>query len=379
MNQAKIIWKVLIVASIGISLWAKDGTSETDAMMQQYGLEAVDFEYVLTKVGDGTPQADKVPILDARPVLKYNQGHIPTALPMPHATYQEYLHHLEGRSKETEIIAYCTSLACHKSLVLAGALKNLGYRHVKVYRGGIKEWQEREYVDISSEAAHSLYEQKRALFVDARPEKKYNQSTIIGALNLYEFWGRLPEDLQMPIIAFCGGPTCLKPYAIAHRLTLMGYSHAMTMSDGFLEWRKVGYATTSSPGSTAVVKKESVSSGPVKIGLDPGTVDIGWFQKMLTDKPSDIMVIDLRAEKSYAKGHFAGAVNVPQKEETPLVLTEFMTKIPQSGYVIFVCATGTTAAEAYEKVKNSDYPIRESVYYLDAAIKCQGMECQIEG
>jgi len=62
--------------------------------------------------------------------------HIPGSLNL--FTKEEVLDQLD---QEDEIIVYCSNTCCKRSIVLYFLLKDLGYKHVSRYSGGIQEWE----------------------------------------------------------------------------------------------------------------------------------------------------------------------------------------------------------------------------------------------
>lgn len=384
MKLSRILFGIILVFGLGVSVVAevKMSSEAVDALVAKYNQSEVGFDYVMEKVGDGTTKGAKAIILDARPEVKYNKGHIPTALPMPDTTFKNYLHHLEGKSKSDEIIIYCGGPACHKSPELGHELTKLGYSNIKIYRGGSPEWNQKAYMDISLDYAYSLYEKDQALFIDARPGAKFKKSSIIGALSLPDtlfdkMWGRLPTDTKTPVVAFCGGYACHKSHVIAKNMVAMGYSNVMTLSAGLPAWKKANYETTNSMGIAPKKATGPKMAGPVKLGQDPGTVDVSWFKEMIENKPSDITVVDLRSTESHTKGHLKGCTNIPRGRGD---IKDFMAKLPTSGYVIMACATGNTAAGTYEELKANNYPRMNNLFYLDAKIECKAVgDCQVEG
>jgi rhodanese-related sulfurtransferase len=82
-------------------------------------------------------------ILDARPGIFYQLGHIPSAVSLPRddfeAQYQAKQALLEADRKK-DLIVYCSGSDCHDSQMVADALRSLGYAHVRVFRGGWGEW-----------------------------------------------------------------------------------------------------------------------------------------------------------------------------------------------------------------------------------------------
>jgi len=83
-------------------------------------------------------------ILDARPSVFFEQGHIPGALNLARDDFARDYRRLSPRLKaatDKPIIVYCSGGECHDSRLVANALLTLGFSDVRVYTGGWEEWQ----------------------------------------------------------------------------------------------------------------------------------------------------------------------------------------------------------------------------------------------
>lgn len=366
------------------SLYAEVSVGEVDKLVKENNVKEVGYDYVLSKIGDGRVGHTKAILLDARPEKRFNAGHIPGALLMLDTKVDETIGAvLKDVPKNKEIITYCQGPNCEKSVNLAIELKKRGYTNVKVYRGGLPEWETKAYVDIGLEAAKAMYDKNGALFIDARPFGKFKQGTIVGAINILDtdfdkLWGRLPTDTRTPVVIFCGGIECEKSHVVAQRMMMMGYSKVYTFSEGYPAWVKAGYDTTAggAKASEPAQKQEKKTSGPIVLGSDEGTVDVEYFKGMIKNKPENIVIVDIRDAGDYQKGHLKGAVNIPKKDND---VAKMKGKISADKYTIFTCGTGTRALEMWVDFKSSGYGNMDKVFYLDAKVNCKGQECEIEG
>ncbi len=84
--------------------------------------------------------------VDARDPDSFDAGHIPGAINVSweDMQYNETLI-LEQVPKGVPVITYCDGSDCQASLLLAGAMKELGYEDVRVFFGGWVEWEDAEY------------------------------------------------------------------------------------------------------------------------------------------------------------------------------------------------------------------------------------------
>ena len=82
-------------------------------------------------------------ILDARPSLIYEQGHVPGALNLSRQDFARDYRRLGPTLKpatDNPIIVYCAGGDCHDSKLVANALLTLGFSKVSVFTGGWEAW-----------------------------------------------------------------------------------------------------------------------------------------------------------------------------------------------------------------------------------------------
>ena len=93
----------------------------------------------LTELQHLMSQKTPLSLLEALPVAYFNEGHLPGAHSFPH-TEAAALAPSSLSEKEAAIIVYCASDTCKNSHYAAETLRQLGYRDVRVFVGGKKEW-----------------------------------------------------------------------------------------------------------------------------------------------------------------------------------------------------------------------------------------------
>jgi rhodanese-related sulfurtransferase len=82
-------------------------------------------------------------ILDARPSVFFERGHVPGALNLARDEFAVDYRHLSPILKaaaDKPIIVYCSGGDCHDSKMVANALMTLGFSHVSVFTGGWEAW-----------------------------------------------------------------------------------------------------------------------------------------------------------------------------------------------------------------------------------------------
>ncbi len=100
----------------------------------------------------------------------------------------------------------------------------------------------------------------------------------------------------------------------------------------------------------------------MKAGKNEGSIDPAEFEKMVSDNPESIYLVDVRDPDEYATGSFKTAVNIPIDD-----LEKKLDTLPTDKPVVFVCGTGARSGEAYYMVQDLR-PAMKNVYYLDAKL-----------
>jgi rhodanese-related sulfurtransferase len=82
-------------------------------------------------------------ILDARPSVFFEQGHVAGALNLARDAFARDYRQLAPVLKsatDKPVIVYCAGGDCHDSRLVANALMSLGFSNVRVFTGGWEEW-----------------------------------------------------------------------------------------------------------------------------------------------------------------------------------------------------------------------------------------------
>jgi len=242
----------------------------------------------------------------------------------------------------------------HKS---AWKAEKLGYTNVKVYSAGYPDWikQKGNYGSVSVEYVAKQIEDNKTVIIDARPNKtKFVKGHIPTAINIpftqfKDLNGKLPRDLNTPIIFYCGGLKCKLSHKSAAAALEMGYTNITVFSTGYPSWKKA-YGQS----------KETVQ---VKTGAAEGAIDLATFKNIIANNPESILLIDVRDADEYAKGSFKTAVNMPVD-----TLEAKIKDLPSDKPIVYFCSTGARSGEAYYMTLD----VRESlkdVFYADAEIE----------
>ena len=82
-------------------------------------------------------------LVDARGAESHRDEHIRGAISLPVDKVDEKADQM--LSKNDEIIVYCSSFSCPASVKEVKKLKEKGFKNVKHYAGGIKDWKKAGY------------------------------------------------------------------------------------------------------------------------------------------------------------------------------------------------------------------------------------------
>ncbi len=88
--------------------------------------------------------SENVLIIDARPAVFYELGHIPNAISLPLMDFEssyEKINKEYNLKKFKQIIVYCADRDCDDSDKLAKKLQSKGLDNIVVYKGGWQEWE----------------------------------------------------------------------------------------------------------------------------------------------------------------------------------------------------------------------------------------------
>lgn len=119
MKTTRIFFSILLVAVIGLVAWFFLGRkSETRAQQQLLILNLLDKEY-------------------------YDDCRIAGSVHVPFDQLEQFVANLEKDS--VEIIVYCSNYMCSTSGYAYKKLKNMGFKHVWMYEGGMAEWYQLGY------------------------------------------------------------------------------------------------------------------------------------------------------------------------------------------------------------------------------------------
>lgn len=135
------------------------------------------------------------------------------------------------------------------AILLIAVVIGLGFNQLRANRLALVcNWSAQHQengLTISITEAARLYQQNKAVFLDARPAELYQEGHIKGALSLpwqnvdekvMEIMDKIqPEDT---IITYCDGPTCELSEMLAKFLKDMGFENVHVLVNGLTQWKQ---------------------------------------------------------------------------------------------------------------------------------------------
>ncbi|MDV7145414.1 rhodanese-like domain-containing protein [Tropicimonas sp. TH_r6] len=313
------------------------------------------------------PQRDDVLIVDSRPDRMFGPGHIPTSVLIPDSKFAEMTDMLP-EAKDQMLIFYCGGYACKLSHKSAFKAEEMGYTNVKVYAAGFPDWKEKGgSVSINTAYLQQLMAgEEPVLVVDSRPKgSKYDKGYIPGAISLPDtkfdtMSGLLPTAKDTALVFYCGGFICKLSDNSAQAAMEMGYTKVFTYPAGYPEWKKlVGVvAMLVSPDTNAT----AAMTAPDMPAPGEGAMGVEEFNKILAERPDNVLIVDVRDVEEFAAGALQDTMNVPVGE-----LEDKVFDLPDDKKIIFICTSGGRSGEAYDLSKLLNPGL--DVAFLDAVVK----------
>jgi rhodanese-related sulfurtransferase len=303
------------------------------------------------------PQPKDVLIVDVRPKQpKYDNGYIPTAINIPMSKFDEMTDKLP-QNKQALLIFYCEGPTWKLSHEAAWKAEKLGYTNVKVFADGFPGWEDSpgNYICVEASYVKKQIDNKAPVaLIDSRPKRaKYDKGHIPGAISIPdsqfdELKRNLPQDKNISLIFYCEGYTWVLSHDSARKAVKLGYTKVIVFSAGYPAWEKIA-------GSAA--QKGTME---IKSGKEEGSIDVAYFEKIISENPQEILLIDVRSPKEYEAGHFKTAINLTVND-----LQKQAKTLSSDKPIVFVCNTGAQSGESYFLMKDMR-PELKRVYYLDA-------------
>jgi rhodanese-related sulfurtransferase len=101
--------------------------------------------------------------------------------------------------------------------------------------------------------AHQIWQEGRALFVDARKTEEYQELHIRGAVNVPPETGAelssselMKMDRVRELVVYCSQESCDDALKLAKKLRAAGFARVMAFTGGFRVWDEAGYPADTS-------------------------------------------------------------------------------------------------------------------------------------
>jgi rhodanese-related sulfurtransferase len=202
---------------------------------------------------------------------------------------------------------------------------------------------DKEYKTVPTDQLKVMLDKKQAfILIDARTKQEYKNAHIFKAINipdkkLKENISLLPTDKNALLIIYCNGVKCGKSKRLAQQLEPMGYGNIMIYSEGIPVWEERNLPIFVGPDYE---KKVDTSK------LKPADI-----QKMIREKKTDYILVDVRDPSEYEEGHIPTSINIPAE-----TFASRSGILPKNKKIIVTCNTGSRSYLAYRKLIQLAYP-----------------------
>jgi rhodanese-related sulfurtransferase len=294
------------------------------------------------------PEKGKYFLFDSRPLPRFQEGAIPTAVNLPFPAFDKMADKLLPKDKNALIVFYCAGPTCNMSPGSADKARKLGYTNIKVYKDGMPAWSVKNHGVLSAQFLKEAWIDKDIphVLLDVRAVKVSGQGFIKGAVafpahhNAAPLINKLDLKKNASIIVY-GGKDELQAVAVAKELLKAGYGNVKLLTGGFEAWKVAGFPVAS--GKLAV--KAAYVPKP-----RPGEINLDEFKKYAAELPSNVMIIDARSINEGKAGMLKTAKLIPAEE-----IKDRLAEIPRDKLIVFYCNTGVIAEIAYHTLREMGY------------------------
>jgi rhodanese-related sulfurtransferase len=316
----------------------------------------IDYAGVAKLVAED-PEKAKYTLIDSRPLPRFQEGAIPTAIHLPFIGFDKLADRLP-KDKTQLVVFYCGGITCTLSPNSLRKAETMGYTNARVYREGMPEWQTRHYGVLTPQFLKSAYIDNDIphVLIDARSADDAKAGHVKGAVSVPEqqlqgVLKSMPDPkLKAPIIVYdARGQE--QAVAAAKAIVAAGQQNVMVVNGGLIGWQAAGY--TIDAGMPAA-KQIAYAPKP-----RPGSIPADEFTKLARSTPADVLILDVRNPDEANVGMIKGALLIPDEE-----LAARLADVPKGKRIVTHCLTGIRAEMAYHKLKQAGY----NVSFLNADI-----------
>jgi len=305
------------------------------------------------------PEKGNYFLYDSRPLPRFQDGYIPTAVNLPYPAFDKLAEKLLPKDKKALIIFYCAGPSCNMSPGSADKAKKLGYTNIKVYKDGMPAWSQKNYALLSAQFLKEAWLDKDIPLVvlDVRPAKEAAKGSVKGAVsfpahhNAAPLVKKLDQKLKKAPIVVYDDKGGVQAVTVAKELLKAGFSNVKLLSGGFDAWKSAKYEVVTGK----LVTKASYTPKP-----RPGEIALDEFKKYAAQLPANVMIIDARSAGEAKTGMLKTAKLIPAEE-----IKDRLAEIPKDKLVVFYCNTGVIAEVAYNTLKGLGY---SNVKFINAKV-----------
>jgi rhodanese-related sulfurtransferase len=307
----------------------------------------IDYAGVAKLVAEG-PDKTTYTLIDSRPLVRFQEGAIPTAIHLPFIGFDKFADRLP-KDKNQLVVFYCGGITCTLSPNSLKKAKLLGYTNLRVYREGQPEWATRNYQVTTPTFVKAAYVDRDIphVMIDARTTEDAASGHIKGAVSVPAGQEKAvlkslpPAKLNAPLIVYDGrgGDQAV---AVAQALVKAGQQNVLVLNGGMIGWQAAAYPI------------ESGTPAQTKIAYAPkpraGSIPMTEFTTLARNTPADVLILDVRNADEASAGMIKGALLIPDEE-----LQARMGEVPKGKRIVTHCLTGIRAEMAYHKLKEAGY------------------------
>lgn len=309
----------------------------------------VDYATVAKLVQDG-PGKTTYTLIDSRPLLRFQEGALPTAIHLPFIGFDKFADRLP-KDKGQLVVFYCGGITCTLSPNSLKKAQLMGYTNLRVYREGEPDWKTHNYLVTTPGFVKAAYVDRDIphVMIDARSADDATSGHIQGAVSvpagqLAAVRKSLPEPkLNAPLIVY-DGRGGEQAVAVAQALIQAGQKNVLVLKGGMVDWVAAGYAVQS-----GVPAPKQVAYAPKPRA---GSLPMAEFTTLAKATPPGVLILDVRNPDEAQQGMIKGAVLIPDEE-----LAARMAELPKDKRIVAHCLTGIRAEMAYHKLKAAGYNV----------------------
>ena len=295
------------------------------------------------------PDRGNYTLIDSRPLPRFQEGTIPTAINLPYPSFDKFVDRLP-KDKRRLTIFFCQGVTCMMSPNSLRRAEALGYTNLRVYREGMPEWSQRNVGVVDAAALKAAWIDKDIphVLIDVRPASVAREGFIPGAVSVPVSQVRnalatLPNaKLKAPIFVydFDGSTAAAIAATLIHDA---GQLNVNVVTGGIAGWRSAGFAIAGGTPATTIAYAPRPR---------PGQIGVDEFLALAKATPADVLILDVRNPDEANAGMIKGAKLLPDEE----ILARFA-ELPKDKRIVAHCSTGVRAEMAYHKLREKGYNV----------------------